>query len=60
MMEVLAPPPVNLPLEQETPGTVSHVDLSSGAVWFRPDFLLARIGEIQQTLDSLISGVRAG
>ena len=60
MMEVLAPPPVNLPLEQETTGTVTHVDLSSGAVWFRPDFLLARIGEIEQTLDCLISGVSAG
>ena len=60
MMEMFVPPPVNLPLEQETPGSVTHVDLSSGSFWFRPDFLLSRIGEIEQTLHSLLSGVSAG
>ena len=60
MMAMFAPPPVNLPLELETPGTVTHADLSSGSFWFRPDFLLSRIGEIEETLHSLLSGVRAG
>ena len=59
-MEMIVPPTVNLPLDQETPGTITHVDLGSGAFWFRPDILLSRIEEIEQTLESLLSGVNAG